>query len=58
MSNQTEENVWIEANSIILKSVIFGANSIILAGSIVNKSVPKNQIWGGSPAKYISNIEK
>ena len=41
-----EENVWI------------GANSIISAGSIVNKSVPKNQIWGGSPAKYISNIEK
>lgn len=36
------KNVWIGANSIILKGVCIGDNSVIAAGSIVTKDVPAN----------------
>jgi acetyltransferase-like isoleucine patch superfamily enzyme len=48
-----KDNVFIGMNSIILKGVIIGANSIIAAGSVVVKSVPANEVWGGNPAKFI-----
>lgn len=51
-----EENAFIGAHSILLKGVRIGRNSIIGAGSVVTKSVPPNQIWGGNPAKYIRDI--
>lgn len=49
-------NVWIGKNSIILKGIAIGDNSIVAAGSIVTKSVPPNCIVGGNPAKFIKNI--
>mgnify|MGYP006121654515 CR=1 FL=1 len=48
-----EDNVFIGAYSFILKGVRIGENSIIGAGSIVTKNIPKNEIWGGNPAKFI-----
>ncbi len=51
------DKVWIGMNVIILKGVTIGDNSIIAAGSIVNKDVPPNSLVGGVPAKVIkSNI--
>lgn len=44
---------FIGANSVICNSVEIGDNSIVAAGSIVTKSIPSNQIWGGNPAKLI-----
>jgi acetyltransferase-like isoleucine patch superfamily enzyme len=48
-----EEGVWVGSGSIILDGVTVGSNSIIAAGSVVTKSVPKNSIFGGVPAKLI-----
>ena len=45
--------MWIGTNSIILKGVIIGDNSIIAAGSIVTKNVPENSLVAGNPAKII-----
>lgn len=50
------DNAFIGARSMILKGVTIGENSIIAAGSVVTKSIPANQIWGGNPAKFIRNI--
>lgn len=50
-------NVFIGANSLILKGVSIGDNAIIGAGSVVTKSVPTNQIWAGNPAKCIKLIK-
>jgi len=45
-----EDNVWIGTSCIILKGVTIGSGSIIGAGSVVNRNVPPNEIWCGSPA--------
>lgn len=48
-----KDNVFIGMDSIILKGVTIGSNVIIAAGSVVSKSIPENQIWGGNPAVFI-----
>jgi len=47
------DNVFIGYNSIILKGVTIGENSIISAGSVVVNNIPSNVIAGGNPAKVI-----
>ena len=46
-------DVWIASNTTILKGVTIGNGAVIAANSVVNKSIPEYQIWGGSPAKKI-----
>ena len=48
-----EDDVWIGVNSTILAGVRIGSGSIIAAGAVVTKDVPKNSIVGGIPAKII-----
>lgn len=51
------EGVFIGAHSIILKGVSIGKHSVVGAGSVVTKSIPDYQVWGGNPAKYIKTLE-
>lgn len=48
-----EEDVWCGANVTILKGVTVGRGSIIAAGAVVTKDVPRYSISGGVPAKTI-----
>jgi len=48
-----ENDVLIGTNSIILPGVIIKKGAIVAAGSLVNKDIPENSIYGGSPAKFI-----
>jgi acetyltransferase-like isoleucine patch superfamily enzyme len=53
-------NVWIGTDSYICKGVSIGENSVIGAKSVVTKSIPKNCIAAGIPArvvKLVSNTE-
>ena len=49
-------NVWIGSNVKILKGVTIGENSVISNGSIVTKSIPRNVIAAGVPAKVIKEL--
>ena len=51
-----EDDVWIGAQSIVLKGVTIGARSIIGAGSVVTKSIPADCIAAGNPCKVIRTI--
>ena len=49
-------DVFIGANCYIGKGVTIGDRSIIAAGSVVVKSIPPDEIWGGNPAKLIRKL--
>ncbi|QUE87197.1 acyltransferase [Exiguobacterium alkaliphilum] len=51
-------NVWIGANSCILKGVKIGNNSIVGAGSVVTKSIPENVMYAGNPAKLLKQLPR
>lgn len=48
-----EDDVWIGFGATVIGGVTIGKGAVIAAGSLVNKSVPPCEIWGGVPAKKI-----
>ena len=46
-----KDSVFIGAKSIILKGVTIGENSVVGAGSVVTKNIPRNEVWGGESCK-------
>ena len=48
------EDVWIGANCVICPGVTIDSGSVIAAGSVVTKDIPKNSIAGGNPATVLS----
>ena len=53
-----KDNVFVGSNSTILPNVTIGPDTIIAAGSLINKSIPGNGVYGGVPAKYICSIDE
>lgn len=49
-------SVWIGANVSVLPGVTIGSNTIIGAGSVVNKDIPDGVIAVGNPCKVIRRI--
>lgn len=52
-----EDNVWIGGGAILLSGVTIGENSVIGAGSVVTRSIPKNCVAVGNPCRVIKYIE-
>jgi acetyltransferase-like isoleucine patch superfamily enzyme len=52
-----EDGSWIGAKATILSGVTVGKNSVVAAGSVVNKNVPPYTVVGGIPAKIIKHIK-
>lgn len=52
-----KKNASIGAGATILGGVTIGENAMVGAGSIVTKDIPANELWVGSPAKFIRRIE-
>ncbi len=49
-------NVWIGGNVVVLPGVTVGDNSVIGAGSIISKDIPKNSVAVGNPCKVIKSL--
>jgi putative colanic acid biosynthesis acetyltransferase WcaF len=44
---------WITTRCLILQGVEVGQNAIVTPGSVVNRSLPPEGMYGGNPAKFI-----
>ena len=47
------KHVWLGANVVVLCGVEIGDGAVVGAGSLVNKSIPANEVWGGVPARRL-----
>lgn len=52
-----EDNVWLGLNSLVLKGVTIGTNTIVGANAVVTSSLPANVIAAGNPAKVIRSLQ-
>lgn len=50
-------NVWIGGNVCILPGVTIGDNTVIAAGSVVNRDIPANVMAAGNPCEVIKEIK-
>jgi len=57
-SVRIEDCVWMAAGIIILPGVTIGEKAIIAAGSVITKSVPKEVVAEGNPAKIIIDVKR
>ena len=52
------EKMFGSETAIVCKGVTIGENSIIGAGSVVTKDVPKNSVYAGNPAKLVKELDE
>ena len=51
-----EDNVWLGGGVIVLPGVTIGENSVIGAGAVVTRSIPKDSVAVGNPARVIKSV--
>lgn len=52
-----ERDVWIGSGAIILPGVTIGKGSVVAAGAVVTRNVPRETLVGEVPARIIKNIK-
>lgn len=53
-----EDNVWIGGGCIVLPGVTIGENSVIGAGSVVNRDIPPDCVAAGNPCRVIRTLDE
>ena len=52
-----KRNCKIGSNAVIMPDITVGENAVVGANSFVNKNIPRNEVWAGSPVRYLKNVE-
>lgn len=55
---EVKDWAYIGSGTHIMPGVTIGEGSLVAAGSIVCRSVPDNELWGGCPAKFICTVNE
>ena len=55
---EIKDGAYIGACSHIMPGVVIGKGVLVAAGSMVTKSIPDGEVWGGVPAKKISLVSE
>jgi acetyltransferase-like isoleucine patch superfamily enzyme len=50
------ENVWLGVGVTVLPGCRIGDNSVVGAGSVVTRSIPAKEVWGGIPARKLRDV--
>ncbi|MGA0557728.1 acyltransferase [Larkinella sp. VNQ87] len=53
-----EDDCFVGSHCTVMKGVRIGARSVVGSGSVVTKSIPPDEIWGGNPARFIKKIDE
>ena len=51
-----KKKAFLGGHCIVLKGVTIGEGAVIAAGSVVSRSVPDYEVWGGNPARFLKKI--
>lgn len=52
-----KRNCKIGSNTVIMPGVSVGENAIVGANSFVNRDIPSNEVWAGSPVRSLKKVE-
>lgn len=52
-----EDGVWIGSRATILPGVTVGRGSVVAAGAVVTRDVPRNTMVGGVPARFVRALD-
>jgi acetyltransferase-like isoleucine patch superfamily enzyme len=50
-----EDDVWLGTHVVVLPGVTIGKGAIVAAHSLVNRSIPAYEVWGGVPVRFIKH---
>lgn len=53
-----KKNCRIGSHSVVMPGVTIGENTIVGVQSFVNKDLPPNEVWAGSPVRFIMTLDK
>jgi UDP-3-O-[3-hydroxymyristoyl] glucosamine N-acyltransferase len=53
-STVVEDFAWVAPSAALRDGLVIGESSIVGLGAVVTKSVPKNEVWAGNPARQFS----
>lgn len=51
------EGVWIASHVMVMPGVTIGAGAVVAGGSVVTRSIPDYELWGGNPANCIKKLD-
>ena len=46
-------NCRLGSNSVVMPGISIGQGAVVGANSFVNKSIPANEVWFGTPARFV-----